>query len=91
MAGNVIEWVADLYGPYSTRDQTDPLGPRRRGAVHVLRGGAYNAPLTFSEVNYRRFGTNNPERARAPLAAEGIAAAPNERPDFGMRVARSAD
>ncbi len=27
MTGNVPQWCSDLYGPYSSRDQTDPTGP----------------------------------------------------------------
>lgn len=27
MTGNVPQWCSDLYGPYSSRDQTDPRGP----------------------------------------------------------------
>ena len=41
LAGNVWEWVADGYGPYTADDAVDPKGaynaPRR-----VVRGGAWN-------------------------------------------------
>ena len=41
MHGNVWEWVADGYGPYSSDPQIDPTGPPS-SALRVLRGGAFN-------------------------------------------------
>lgn len=41
MHGNVMEWVADWYGPYSAEAKTDPSGPLT-GVNRVLRGGAFN-------------------------------------------------
>jgi formylglycine-generating enzyme required for sulfatase activity len=41
IVGNVWEWVADHYGPYSGEDAVDPKGPTS-GASHVVRGGAWN-------------------------------------------------
>jgi len=41
MAGNVMEWTADWYGPYSEEPAVDPKGPAE-GKERVARGGAYN-------------------------------------------------
>ena len=41
MAGNVMEWTADWYGPYSDEAVVDPKGPAE-GKERVARGGAYN-------------------------------------------------
>lgn len=38
MHGNVFEWTADWYGPYTTEHAVDPVGPPE-GAKRVLRGG----------------------------------------------------
>lgn len=38
--GNVAEWVADVYGPYSTEPQLDPAGPAM-GEEYVVRGGSF--------------------------------------------------
>ncbi len=40
MAGNVAEWVADLYGPYPAGDAVDPQGPIA-GTYRVVRGGGH--------------------------------------------------
>ncbi len=40
MGGNVREWCADWYGPYSAADQVNPEGPSD-GIHKVLRGGCW--------------------------------------------------
>ena len=40
MAGNVIEWVADWYGPYPSGPQANPTGPSD-GEYRVVRGGSW--------------------------------------------------
>ena len=39
MTGNVNEWCSDWYGPYSSEDQTNPVGPDS-GNYRVMRGGS---------------------------------------------------
>ncbi len=41
LAGNVMEWCQDHYGPYPTQPTTDPLG--WTGVHRVARGGAWSA------------------------------------------------
>ncbi len=41
MAGNVLEWVMDWYGSYSSSPQRDPTGPVL-GQMRVLRGGSWD-------------------------------------------------
>src|SRR6185503_2551084 len=41
MVGNVWEWVADYYAPYTEADLDDPAGPRT-GTTRAMRGGSWN-------------------------------------------------
>ncbi len=41
VVGNVWEWVADYYGPYTRDEQKAPTGPAT-GEERVIRGGAWN-------------------------------------------------
>jgi formylglycine-generating enzyme required for sulfatase activity len=53
MSGNLEEWTADWY--------VDSLGPGpapRSGAAHVLRGGGWLSPPSFSRTTSRNWGSS---------------------------------
>ena len=55
MHGNVEEWCMDWYGPYSSKDQKDPVG-RETGDFKVTRGGSHSTePYYLRSAN--RLGT----------------------------------
>jgi formylglycine-generating enzyme required for sulfatase activity len=52
MAGNVWEWVADVYGTYPAEAQVNPMGPAS-GSDRVLRGGSWGYHQPFVRTAYR--------------------------------------
>jgi len=52
MAGNVSEWAADWYGPYSGAGVENPAGPAS-GDDRALRGGAWDSDEDNLRVSYR--------------------------------------
>jgi formylglycine-generating enzyme required for sulfatase activity/tRNA A-37 threonylcarbamoyl transferase component Bud32 len=49
--GNVAEWVADTYGEYPARRQTDPKAAG--GKEHVLRGGSWSSVPRLARASVR--------------------------------------
>jgi serine/threonine protein kinase len=81
MIGNVCEWVSGSFGVYPSTPQTDPHGSRNPISAHTIRGSGFSAPLSFCEARFRS--------PVAGLSRGGVGRV--ERPDFGFRVARSAN
>jgi len=57
MYGNVWEWVANWYGPYTGAEQVDPWGPPAPGGRgRVVRGGGYGDGADVVRAAYRDTG-----------------------------------
>jgi formylglycine-generating enzyme required for sulfatase activity len=54
MTGNVVEWVNDWYGNYSSGSFIDPQGPPT-GAHRVLRGGAWGSAGIYCRSSSRGY------------------------------------
>ncbi len=52
MSGGVWEWCQDVKGPYPSRKQRNPTGPRE-GDQHVRRGGSWANSAVYCRVSYR--------------------------------------
>ena len=58
MTGNVMEWCADYYGPYTEEAQVNPTGPAS-GEHRVMRGGSVINFYDESRVSHRVGGEPN--------------------------------
>ena len=54
MHGNVWEWCRILYGAYSEKPITNPIGPKS-GMGRVVRGGSWRDPASFCRSAYRQW------------------------------------
>ncbi|MDZ4121873.1 MAG: chitobiase/beta-hexosaminidase C-terminal domain-containing protein [Candidatus Cloacimonadaceae bacterium] len=54
MSGNVFEWVWDIYGTYTSGNQTNPTGPVS-GTNRVLRGGSWEHYASDCWVYKRKY------------------------------------
>lgn len=70
MHGNISEWCEDWFGPYSTEDATDPLGPNN-GKFRVLRGGSWSDLAPNTRSAYR--GRNTPSERSSNVGFRVVA------------------
>jgi formylglycine-generating enzyme required for sulfatase activity len=54
MHGNLWQWCSDWHGGYSTKDLTDPQGPKA-GKNRILRGGAWGSHPVYCRSANRNF------------------------------------
>jgi hypothetical protein len=90
MAGNVIEWVGDLYNAsyYPISPIQDPRGPES-GAHRVVRGGSFEADT--SELASAKRSNFDPTRTRPDLGFRCVVQSPVLYPPFCQASAFIAD
>jgi len=51
-AGNLFEWCSDWYGPYSAKEEDNPVG-KSEGDYKVMRGGSWISSANALRVSFR--------------------------------------
>jgi serine/threonine-protein kinase len=79
MAGNVWEWVADVYGVYPAKPQVNQTGPSA-GRYRVLRGGSwFNDAFSMRCANRDRDPADSPYAEGRGFYSTGFRCARNEK------------
>ena len=73
MAGNVLEWCQDWYGPYSSGSVTNPTGPET-GTGRLMRGGLWGDSSNRCRGSQRNSGYPVPDGAGSVVGFRAVRA-----------------
>jgi sulfatase modifying factor 1 len=86
MHGAVEEWCMDWYGPYGSKEQTDPVGPKE-GDFRIARGGSHSTEDQYLR-SANRMGTLPKDKSQLIGFRVVMGAAPKSKSTRGARSAR---